>query len=113
MCGCYNAGALETVFWERVMVARVITAVIGIPLAVVLIFWPGGLPFAIAVGALSVLGTMEFYGGVRRIRVRPIEWAGLAAAAMFVVSARTYERGSIGAIFPAVLTSLLVLCLLN
>ncbi len=95
------------------MVARILTALIGIPIAVVLVFWPGGLPFAVAVGVVSVIGAMEFYSGARKAGARPVEWAGLAAAAMFVVSARTYERGSIGVVFPAVLTSLLILSLLT
>jgi phosphatidate cytidylyltransferase len=56
---------------------------------------------------------MEFYSGVRKTGARPIEWAGLLAVAMFVVSARTYERSTIGAVFPAVLTSLLILSFLN
>jgi len=95
------------------MVARILTGVIGIPIAVLLIFWPGGLPFAIAIGIVSVLGAMEFYSGVRKTGARPIEWAGLLAVALFVVSMRTYERSTIGAVFPAVLTSLLILSFLN
>jgi len=110
---CYNAGALETALREQAMVARIVTGVVGVPIAVVLIFWPGGLPFAIAVGVVAFLGAMEFYGGVRRARVRPVEWAGLAAVAVFVASARTYERNTVAPTFPAVLTSLLVLSFLN
>jgi phosphatidate cytidylyltransferase len=56
---------------------------------------------------------MEFYSGVRKTGARPIEWAGLLAVALFVVSMRTYERSTIGAVFPAVLTSLLILSFLN
>lgn len=91
------------------MLARILTGIVGIPLAAVLIFYPGGLPFAVAIGIVSVLGAMEFYGGVRRMGARPVEWAGLAAVALFVYSTRTYERASIGSIFPAVLTLLLIL----
>ncbi len=91
------------------MLARVLTALVGIPLAVFLIFYPGGLYFAIAICFVSVLGALEFYGHARKTGARPVEWAGLAAVALFVVSARTYERAQIGSIFPAVLTLLLIL----
>lgn len=90
------------------MLARTLTGLIGIPLAFVLVFFPGGLPFAVAIGIVSVLGAMEFYRGTRRAGANPVEWAGIVAVGLFVVSMRTYERSTIGAIFPAVLTSLLV-----
>jgi phosphatidate cytidylyltransferase len=95
------------------MLARVLTGVVLIPIAVYLIFYPGGLPFAIAIGVVSILGAVEFYKGVRKVGARPVEWAGLLAVAMFVVSMRTYERSTIGSVFPAVLTLLLVLSFLN
>lgn len=41
--------------------------------------------------------------------MRPVEWAGLLAVALFIVSARTYQASTIGAMFPAVLTLLLIL----
>ena len=91
------------------MLARVLTALIGIPLAVFLIFYPGGLYFAVGICVISVLGALEFYGHARKTGARPVEWAGLAAVALFVVSARTYERTQISSIFPAVLTLLLIL----
>jgi len=81
---------------------------VGIPLAVFLIFYPGGLPFAWAMGLVSILGALEFYNGVRRTGARPVAWVGLIAVALFVVSARTYEPSRISSIFPAVLTLLLV-----
>ena len=91
------------------MLARLITGLVGIPLAVFLVFYPGGWPFAVAIGIVSILGALEFYGGVRKIGVRPVEWAGLLAVALFIVSARTYQASTIGAMFPAVLTLLLIL----
>jgi phosphatidate cytidylyltransferase len=93
------------------MLVRILTGVVGVPLAVVLIFFPGGLPFAVAMGAISVLGAMEFYRGVRKIGARPVEWAGLAAVLFFVVSATTFRYSdgtTVGAVFPTVLTLLLI-----
>lgn len=91
------------------MLPRIVTALVGIPIAVALVFYRGGLPFAVAVGVVSFLGALEFYGGVRKRGVRPVEWAGLVAVILFVVSARTYERATISSVFPAVLTLLLIL----
>jgi len=91
------------------VLARIFTALVAIPLSVILIFWPGGLPFAVAICIFSLLGANEFYANVRKIGIRPVEWAGFAAVALFVVSARTYEIKTIGSIFPAVLTLLLIL----
>ena len=90
------------------MVARILTALVGIPLAVVLVFW-GGLPFAAAMGLVSALGALEFYGNVRKLGMRPVEWAGLASVVLLAVIARSYERSTIGSLFPAVLTLLLIL----
>ncbi|MCE5200161.1 MAG: phosphatidate cytidylyltransferase [Armatimonadota bacterium] len=91
------------------MITRILSALVGIPLAVVLVFYPGGLPFAVAIGLISILGAHEFYSGVRKLKADPVEPVGLVAVAMFVVSARTYGPHTIGAIFPAVLTTLLVI----
>lgn len=94
------------------MLYRILTALVGIPLAFVLVFWPGGIPFAVAMGAISVLGALEFYRGVRKIGARPVEWAGLLAVLFFVFSARTFRYAdgtTIGAIFPTALTLLLIL----
>jgi len=93
------------------MLARIATGVVGIPLAVFLIFFPGGVPFAVAMAAVSILGAREFYKGVRKKGARPVEWAGLAAVLFFVISATTFrylDRTTIGAIFPTALTLLLI-----
>ena len=91
------------------MLTRVLTALVGIPLAVVLIFRDDPMPFAVAIGLVSALGALEFYGNVRKAGVRPVEWAGVAAVVLLAVSARSYDRSSIGSLFPAVLTLLLIL----
>lgn len=90
------------------VLTRVLSAVVAIPLAVILIFYPGGIPFAVAIGLIAIAGTHEYYNGVRKLNARPVEILGLLAVALFVVSALRYERSQIGAIFPAVLTLLLI-----
>lgn len=94
------------------MLKRILTSVVGIPLAFVVILWPyrNGLVFAVVMCVVTALGTLEFYGGVRKIGARPIEWAGAIASVLFVASMRTYHDATI-AVLPAVLTGLLVTCL--
>lgn len=91
------------------VLARVGSAVIMIPISVFLIFYPGGLPFAIAIGIVAIWGAHEYYKGVRGLGARPVELVGQLGVALFVVSARTYERSQIGSIFPAVLTLLFII----
>lgn len=91
------------------MLARILTGVVGIPLAFVLVFWPGGKPFAAAIGIVALLGAREFYNGIRKLGADPVEWAGLVAVFLLAVVARTYERSHIGSLFPAILTLLLIL----
>ncbi len=69
------------------MATRVITGIVGIPIAVVLIFWPGGVPFAAGVTLVALVGASEFYAQVRKTGARPVEWVGLLAVVVFVVSA--------------------------
>lgn len=94
------------------MFKRIITSAVGIPLAFILILYPGGVPFAAAMCVVTVLGVLEFYGGVRKVGARPVEWAGVAASALFVVSMRTFQHGKIGAVLPALLTGLIVVSLM-
>ncbi len=93
------------------MLVRILTGLVGIPLAFFLIFAQTGVPFAVAMGIISILGAMEFYRGVRKIGARPVEWAGLLAVLFFAISATTFryaDRTTVGAIFPTALTLLLI-----
>lgn len=91
------------------MLARILTGVVGIPLAILLVFLPNKIPFAGAICIVSIIAVLELYEGAKRIGARPIKWAGLLAVALFVVSALTYERETIGSVFPAALTMFLML----
>jgi phosphatidate cytidylyltransferase len=94
------------------MLTRILTSLVLVPLAVFLTFYPGGLPFAVAIGIVAVLGGVEFYSGVRKTGARPIVWAGLAAIVTFVVGARISTIGSDSIWLPAVITLLVMLCFL-
>ena len=105
------------------MIKRLLSAFVLIALTVYLVFNKNDWPFATAIAILSVWGVHEFYCGIRKLGFVPIEWAGIAGTVLFVFSAQTYhiqqiginggkEEFIIGAIFPAVLTSLLFACYL-
>lgn len=98
LCGERNGTVLK----------RILSALVAVPVTVVLVFYPGGMPFAALVGAVSLIAAHEFYHGVRRLGALPVEPVGLLAVVLFVVSARTYEIKEISSIFPAVLTLLLI-----
>lgn len=86
------------------MLARIISGVIGIPIAIVLIFLGGGLPFTIAIGILALMGIMEFYRGIRHTDARPHVLLGILACAAVMVMARFIVEGRSTAVFPAILT---------
>lgn len=93
------------------MLTRVLTGVVGIPIAVILVFWRvrDALPFTIAVAVFALLGTLEFYGVTRRKGARPVEWAGLAAVVLIIWAARSEQLRGSGVLVPGVFTLLLVL----
>jgi phosphatidate cytidylyltransferase len=66
------------------MLARIISGLIGIPLVVVVVFWPGGIPFVILVALVGVLGQLEFYGSTRRRGVRPHMLLGIAIGLLMI-----------------------------
>jgi phosphatidate cytidylyltransferase len=61
------------------MLTRVITGLIGIPIVIALVFWPGGVPFALLIAVASFLGMLEFYGGARKHNIRPHIVLGMIA----------------------------------
>ncbi len=91
------------------MLARFITGVVGIPVAVVIIFYPGGLPLTVATAIVASLGGFEFYNGVRRSGARPVAWAGLFAIVLFVIAARVSKGESVLPAIAALFTLLLIL----
>jgi phosphatidate cytidylyltransferase len=70
------------------MLTRIITGVIGIPLVLVLVFWPGGLPFTVLIGLAIVAGMIEFYRASRRGGFRPNRLLGVVAAGLTIYLAR-------------------------
>lgn len=66
------------------MLARIITALIGIPIVVALVFWPGGLPFKILAGLAATIGLLEFYSAATKGGARPHLVLGLVGALLFL-----------------------------
>lgn len=74
------------------MRTRVLTALVGAPLLLAGILWPGGdrpfpgWPFALIALALLAVGLREFYDGCRAGGLTPRDGVGLAAALMLFVA---------------------------
>lgn len=76
----------ETISSWRGLARRAVTAAWGIPL-VVLVVWLGGYWLLAGVGALIIIGQLEFYRMAARAGYQPIWEAGLAAGAWLAVAA--------------------------
>src|SRR5438270_10101525 len=72
---------------------RVVSAVVGGPLVLCLVLWPGGgwlfsgWPFALLVLLLVLVGLREFYDGCRKAGLTPRDEFGYAAGLAFVLLA--------------------------
>lgn len=64
------------------MVARILTALVGIP-ALILLAWTGGIPFLLVVMLLSLLGLSEYYR-LTRVPIGLRVWGYLAGSALLV-----------------------------
>src|SRR3989304_8711805 len=65
---------------------RVLTAIVGIPV-VLLAIWLGGWALATLLFLISILGLREFYGLARQLGAKPAAWAGYPFAVLFIVTA--------------------------
>lgn len=79
-------GGGEAISSWRGLARRAATAAWGIPL-VVLIVWLGGYWLLAGVGALIIIGQLEFYRMAARAGYQPIWEAGLAAGAWLAIAA--------------------------
>ena len=79
-------GGGETVSSSRGLARRAVTAAWGIPLVVVIV-WLGGYWLLAGVGALIIIGQLEFYRMAARAGYQPIWEAGLAAGVWLALAA--------------------------
>ncbi len=70
------------------MLTRIITAIVGIPIVLALVFWPGGLPFMLLIGVAVIVGMIEFYRAARRGGFRPNRMLGVVAAGLVLYFGR-------------------------
>jgi len=69
------------------MLQRALSIVVGVPIFLAVLFWPGGWPFTALVVLLTLLALHEFYTGCRAAGAAPAAGAGYAAALIFIASA--------------------------
>ncbi|MFC1899226.1 phosphatidate cytidylyltransferase [Chloroflexota bacterium] len=86
---------------------RLITALIGIPL-IVLPIWFGQLWFTVIVAVWGVLAGYEFYKMAASAKAQPITFIGLIGILLFVVSPHINHEGTL----PLLLTSIVVIPLI-
>jgi phosphatidate cytidylyltransferase len=60
------------------MMTRTLTSLVGVPLILVLLFWPGGWPWWFAVGFLMLMAGYEYTVGLRRADIH-VHWVLLLA----------------------------------
>lgn len=72
------------------MLVRIATAVIAIPLGILVIFAYGGMLFVPVIAILSLIGVHEFYNGARKLGAQPAEWAGWIGC-LLLISSRVWQ----------------------
>ena len=93
------------------LIKRILTAVIGIPILVVLIWFQTPIPwFTVFISIWGILAAYEFYRLVSHFNVAPLTWFGLLWTLLFVISR---DSGLTGILEPGFNTSLLVPFLLT
>lgn len=98
------------------MLLRILSALIGIPLLIILVFVREGIPYIMGIGVISIIALMEFYRGVRKAKVAdPQEWVGVASAFLFLFAAQYQFRQELQTQFfslPDLLTVLVIISLM-
>ncbi|MCD7855869.1 MAG: phosphatidate cytidylyltransferase [Clostridiales bacterium] len=84
------------------MIIRILTAVIGLPFLVGLV-WFGGVPLVLAAGVLSLIGMYEFYKAACG-KIKEVHFIGFALELLFLIFLLKYNCGS--EVFTAIFMSL-------
>lgn len=93
------------------MLTRILTGIVAIPIVLALVFWPGGMPFAVLVALASIVGLIEFYGAARTSGIRPQMVLGLIAAALILFACGTPGGVILFYMIPVLSTGLLIVSL--
>jgi len=90
---------------------RILSAVIGIPLAALAVFAWNGVLLAPLVGLFALVGLHEFYAGARKLGARPHDWLGRVACVSLIAHARIDPRLSDAPLLAVALALLLLIAL--
>ncbi|MDD2553327.1 MAG: phosphatidate cytidylyltransferase [Desulfotomaculaceae bacterium] len=74
------------------LVQRIISALVGIPLIVVAA-WFGGIPFVLLIGLIIVLGLMEMNELLTKLGLKPSLWLALAGGLIMTAGSFLYKDG--------------------
>lgn len=92
------------------MLTRILTALVGIPIVVALVFWPGGIPFSVLIGLAALIGLLEFYRAARHGGMRPLRVPGMLAALLLIYIICSNAPMSLTYVLP-VFVGLVIVCL--
>lgn len=95
------------------MLTRIAVGLLAAAVYISLVFTYNGLPFALAIALLSVMGATEFYIAVKRQGGEPTELLGLLACIIFQLAAWTHNGQQFAPYLPAVLLVLVITTLLT
>ena len=98
---------------ERGMVTRIVVGLLLAALFVYLVFANDGLPFALFVAVLSIIGVMELFYAVRNQGGAPNELLGCVACLAFQLSAWAYYGQKFGPYLPPLMLLLVLATLLS
>lgn len=94
------------------MLIRIIVGLLAAVVYVYLVFAYNGLPFALSIALLSVLGVKEFYNAVKKQGGEPAEALGVLACVIFQLAAWTHNGQRFAPYLPALLLVLVITTLL-
>jgi phosphatidate cytidylyltransferase len=95
------------------MLQRVLSSLIGLPLLVYCIFWHAGLLFRGGIILLSLVGVAEFYAACGKQGLRPLSGLGVAAALLFLLPSTFLEELAADRWLGVVLTGCLLAALVR
>lgn len=94
------------------MLIRIVVGLLAAAAYISLVFAFNGLPFALSIALLSVLGVKEFYNAVKKQGGEPTEALGLLACVTFQLAAWTHYGQRFAPYLPALLLVLVITTLL-
>jgi phosphatidate cytidylyltransferase len=93
------------------MLKRFLSSLVGIPLLLLCVFWPGGLPLLLGTTVVSLIALAEFYGACQKQGLRPHMGLGMGAAALSLLALRSAPDPSRDQWSSPILTGLILLSL--